>query len=105
MVLFKINRLYDEIQRVYNEHYKDCKHQEVHDFYRAVMKRMKTTYQNDYVIVPVVQCRECTHYNGHRHCDYFCEAVLDDDFCGYGEKKRPTNSAPMNQEERWLKTV
>lgn len=45
MVLFKINRLYDEIQRVYNEHYKDCKHQEVHDFYRAVTKRMRTTYQ------------------------------------------------------------
>lgn len=43
MVLFKINRLYDEIQRVYNEHYKDCKHQEVHDFYRAVMRRMRTT--------------------------------------------------------------
>ena len=62
MVLFKINRLYDEIQRVYNEHYKDCKHQEVHDFYRAVMRRMRTTYQNDYVIVPVVQCRECTHW-------------------------------------------
>lgn len=55
--------------------------------------------------VPVVRCRECTHYNGHWHCDYHCEAVLDDDFCSYGEKKRPTNSAPLNQEERWLKTV
>lgn len=55
--------------------------------------------------VPVVRCRECTHYNGHRHCDYFYQAVLDDDFCSYGEKKRPTNSAPLNQEERWLKTV
>lgn len=90
MVLFKINRLYDEIERVYNEHYKDCKHQEVHDFYRAVMKRMRTTFQNDYVIVPVVQCRECTNYNGHRHCDYFCEAVLDDDFCSYGERRLET---------------
>lgn len=87
MVLFKINRLYDEIQRVYNEHYKGCKHQEVHDFYRAVMRRMRTTYQNDYVIVPVVRCRECTHYNGHWHCDYFCEAMLDDDFCSYGEMR------------------
>ena len=37
--------------------------------------------------VPVVRCRECTHYNGHRHCDYFCEAVLDDDFCSYGERR------------------
>lgn len=55
--------------------------------------------------VPVIRCRECTHYNGHRHCDYFYQAVLNDDFCSYGEKKRPTNSAPLNQEERWLKTV
>lgn len=37
--------------------------------------------------VPVVRCRDCTHYNGHWHCDYFCEAVLDDDFCSYGERK------------------
>lgn len=37
--------------------------------------------------VPVVRCRECTHYNGHRHCDYFYQAVLDDDFCSYGERR------------------
>lgn len=37
--------------------------------------------------VPVVRCRDCTHYNGHRHCDYFYSAVLDDDFCSYGEKR------------------
>lgn len=37
--------------------------------------------------VPVVRCRDCTHYNGHRHCDYFDSAVLDDDFCSYGERK------------------
>lgn len=53
--------------------------------------------------VPVVRCRDCTHYNGHRHCDYFCEAVLDDDFCSYGQA--PINSALLIQEERWLKTI
>lgn len=37
--------------------------------------------------VPVVRCLECTHYNGHRHCDYFYQAVLDDDFCSYGERR------------------
>lgn len=37
--------------------------------------------------VPVVRCRDCTHYNGHWNCDYFFEAVLDDDFCSYGERK------------------
>ena len=56
--------------------------------------------------VPVVRCRDCTHYNGHRHCDYFYQAVLDDDFCSYGAKReKPINSAPMNQEGRWMKTV
>lgn len=56
--------------------------------------------------VPVVRCRDCTHYNGHRHCDYFCEAVLDDDFCSYGKaRETPINLAPLSQEERWLKTI
>ena len=54
----------------------------------------------------IVQCRDCTHYNGHRHCDYFCEAVLDDDFCSYGKaRETPINLAPLSQEERWLKTI
>lgn len=56
--------------------------------------------------VPVVRCRDCIHYNGHRHCDYFCEAVLDDDFCSYGKaRETPINLAPLSQEERWLKTI
>lgn len=56
--------------------------------------------------VPVVRCRDCTHYNGHRHCDYFCEAMLDDDFCSYGKaRETPINLAPLSQEERWLKTI
>lgn len=37
--------------------------------------------------VPVVRCRDCTHYNGHWNCDYFDSAVLDDDFCSYGERR------------------
>lgn len=37
--------------------------------------------------VPVVRCRDCIHYNGHRNCDYFDPAVLDDDFCSYGERR------------------
>ena len=56
--------------------------------------------------VPVVRCRDCIHYNGHWNCDYFDSAVLDDDFCSYGEaRETPINSAPLIQEERWLKTV
>lgn len=37
--------------------------------------------------VPVVRCRDCIYYNGHWNCDYFYLAVLDDDFCSYGERR------------------
>lgn len=36
---------------------------------------------------PVVRCRECNSYNGHRYCTYLDETVLDDDFCSYGERR------------------
>lgn len=35
----------------------------------------------------VVRCKDCKEYNGHRWCTYFDQAVLDDDFCSYGERK------------------
>lgn len=38
-------------------------------------------------VVPVVRCKDCTQYNGHRYCYYSELAVLDDDFCSYGERK------------------
>ena len=38
-------------------------------------------------VVPVVHCRDCKQYNGHRYCYYSELAVLDDDFCSYGERK------------------
>ena len=37
--------------------------------------------------VEVVRCKDCKKYNGHRYCTYFCETVLDNDFCSYGERK------------------
>ena len=38
-------------------------------------------------LVEVVRCRDCKSYNGHRYCNYLAEAVLDDDFCSYGERR------------------
>lgn len=65
--------------------------------YHAVMDAALSSTDEDMIFdlmdrstvdaVPVVRCRECTHYNGHWNCDYFCEAVLDDDFCSYGERR------------------
>jgi len=37
--------------------------------------------------VEVVRCKDCKQYNGHRYCTYFAEAVLDNDFCSYGERR------------------
>lgn len=37
--------------------------------------------------VEVVRCRDCKLYNRHRYCNYLAEAVLDDDFCSYGERR------------------
>ena len=38
-------------------------------------------------VVPVVRCKDCTQYNGHRYCRYTELIVLDNDFCSYGERK------------------
>ena len=37
--------------------------------------------------VEVVRCRDCKLYNRHRYCHFWAEAVLDGDFCSYGERK------------------
>lgn len=37
--------------------------------------------------VEVVRCKDCKEYTGHRWCTYFDQAVLDNDFCSYGERK------------------
>ena len=38
-------------------------------------------------IVLVVRCKDCKEYTGHRWCTYFDQAILDNDFCSYGERK------------------
>lgn len=71
--------------------------------------------------VHVIRCRDCIHRWGDEYpmcmlhtepCanarGYKGEAVCVDmdGFCSYGkERAKPINSAPLNQEERWLKTV
>lgn len=68
--------------------------------------------------VPVVRCRECKNWQpygskGSRNGEDLLELEggcmkwrgrrLESDFCSYGEAH--TNSTPLNQQERWLKTV
>ena len=71
--------------------------------------------------VPVIRCRDCKFWEpygskGSRKaggpleleggCMKWRGRRLESDFCSYGkERAKPINSAPLNQEERWLKTV
>lgn len=71
--------------------------------------------------IAVIRCRDCKFWEpygikGTRNaegpleweggCMKWRGRHLESDFCSYGkEKKRPENSAPLNQEERWLKTI
>lgn len=41
-------------------------------------------------VVPVVRCRDCTHYNGYQYCLYFGEDVQADEFCS--KAMRESNS-------------
>lgn len=64
MLLFRLDWLQHEIDRVYNEHYRGSKHQEVHDFYRAVVRRIRRSFQDQRVYIsPVVTCKYCKHWN------------------------------------------
>lgn len=107
MILFELNPLNREISRVYNEHYKDCKHQEVHDFYRATMRRFRTAYQKNCVrVIPTIYCRECRFWKpygskGTRNaegpleweggCMKWRGRHLESDFCSYGRIREDEN--------------
>ena len=44
-------------------------------------------YKHKENFAEVVRCKDCKQYNGHRHCTYFEQTVLDYDFCAYGERR------------------
>ena len=44
-------------------------------------------YKHKENFAEVVRCKDCKQYNGHRHCTYFEQTVLDNDFCSYGERR------------------
>lgn len=68
--------------------------------------------------VPVVRCRDCKFWEAYGSkaarntgdpleryggCEIWRGGHLESDFCSYGQAHK--NSIPLNQEERWLKTV
>lgn len=100
MILFELKPLMKEIERVYNEHYKDCKHQAVHDFYRATMRRFRTAYQKNRVsVTSIICCRECKNWKPYGSkaarnigdpleryggCEICGAGRLESDFCSSG---------------------
>lgn len=105
MVLFELNPLMKEIERVYNEHYKDCKHQAVHDFYRATMRRFRTAYQKNRVsVTPIICCRECKFWepywrNGSLYADAPLERYGRCEVCGAGRLESDFCSSGRIREE------
>lgn len=99
--------------------------------YHAVMDAALSSTDEDMIFdlmdsstvdaVPVVRCRDCKLWEPYGSkgtsnaespleweggCMKWRGRHLESDFCSYGkERAKPTNSAPLNQEERWLKTV
>lgn len=68
--------------------------------------------------LPVIRCRDCKFWEPYGSkasrnigdpleryggCEIWHGGHLESDFCSYGQAH--TNSTPLNQEERWLKTV
>lgn len=48
-------------------------------------------------VVPVVRCKDCKSYNGHRYCNYHADSVDDNDFCSYGERKIIISDSAVKQ--------
>lgn len=68
----------------------------------------------------IVRCRDCKFWEsygvkGSRKvrsplewggwCMMWRRDRVESNFCSYGKREKPINSVPLNQEERWLKTV
>lgn len=101
--LISANKLYKEINRIYQEHYADSAYQFIHDFFRAMLKRVRHAPAVD--AVPVVRCRECRwgRERNESEARYLiddviicssCEAsdsgwnpVWPEHYCSYGEKR------------------
>lgn len=93
MLLYRLAPLHDEIDRIYREHYCNSAHQEVHDFYRAVVRRIRRAYQYDRRDVTLmVSCKECKHMR-RDNVGVFCKVwhgyngCGEDGFCNYGERR------------------
>lgn len=90
--LISAGKLHQEINRIYRDHYADSAYQFIHDFFRAMLRRVRNAPAVD--AVSVVRCRACEHcmirkkyLRCIRHGFTAGHEVKPDDYCSYGEKR------------------
>ena len=92
--LISRSALLDEINGIYKRHYEKSSYQFIHDFFRAMFRKVNKSPTID--AVPVVRCKDCgfgTLYLSASGIEYVDCANDDyavrkpDDFCSYGERK------------------
>ena len=91
--LIDANALSKEIERIYSEHYAQSSYQFIHDFFRAILRRIRR--EQTVYAVEVVRCKDCKHYapcvkpyNKVGMCNSKMIGLIKaDDFCSYGERE------------------
>lgn len=90
--LISRSALLDEINGIYKRHYEKSHYQFIHDFFRAIFRRINKAPAVD--AVEVVRCKDCKWYRGETHwCDMNSKDRAEhynwyaDDFCSYGEMR------------------
>ena len=87
------NELLEAIERIFLGHYAMSYKQSVHDFYNAVMIRIKRCPTVD--AVEVVRCEDCKNWNRETvSCEMNSYLAVrerpcwyEEDFCSYGERR------------------
>ena len=87
--LIDADALYEEIERVYVDHYEKSAYKFIHDFFNAMRRRIRRATTVD--AVEVVRCNNCRHEDG-GYCNHFgyysyAPMVTEDDFCSHGERR------------------
>ena len=90
--LIDANALLAEIERIYTEHYEKSAYKFIHDFFRAMRRRIRIAPTVD--AVEVVRCKDCISGKGstHKACPLYKQGLMkDDDYCSVGERRTDAN--------------
>lgn len=87
--LISRSALLDEINGIYKRHYEKSSYQFIHDFFRAMFRKVHKAPTID--AVPVVRCADCIYWSSKRSmCNNLrglYSQTKETDFCSWGERK------------------